>query len=60
MRKPKSPEPKPAKGKQPAASQSPAEGELNAETLDGVTAGTGSATAVNTYRVDPYKSFKFH
>ena len=60
MRKQKTPENKPAKGKQPAATEPRAVGELSVEVLEDVAGGTGSSTTANVYRVDPYKNFKFH
>jgi hypothetical protein len=60
MRKQKRPEGKPVKGKQPAASEPRAPSELSAEDLERVAGGTASSTTANTYRVDPYKNFKFH
>jgi hypothetical protein len=60
MRKQKSAQNKPHKAKQPAASKRGIEGEsssLRDDALENVSG--GAATTTNTYRVDPYKNFKF-
>jgi hypothetical protein len=60
MSKPKSPQNKPDKPKQPAASRRGTESKessLGDDALENVSG--GAATTTNTYRSDPYKNFKF-
>ena len=60
MRKQKSAQNKPDKAKQPPTSKHRVEGEatsLSDDALEDISG--GAATTTNTYRVDPYKNFKF-